>query len=146
MDYTPAPNIETTLKGHTLHDLRIDKGVQDDRVHLSTHDGKRFRSFDLYHSQDCCESVRLFDVQGDPTTLQLTTLEVKETIVGWNDGTDKPSSWPSDIPPPSESGTVTLFEIKGTRGSREVVVTLRWLGQSNGYYSESVSFVETTNA
>src|SRR2546428_443005 len=133
MDYTPAPNIETTLKDHILHDLRIDKGIQDDRVHISTHDGNRVRSFDLYHSQDCCESVRLYDVQGDPASLLIQKLaEVKETIIEWNDGTEKPVAWPTDIPRPSESGTVTLFEFTGSNGA---VVTLRWLGQSNGYYS-----------
>ena len=143
MDYTPAPNIETTLTGLSLYDLRIDKGINDDQVHLHTWcSQQRERQFDLYHDQDCCECVRLHDVQGRVDLLMRSPLvEVKETIIEWRDGGEQPVAWPADIPRPSESGTVTLFTLTATNG---VVVTIRWLGTSNGYYSESVSFVETT--
>ncbi len=91
------------------------------------------RSFQMYHSQDCCESVGVHDMIGDLNDLLDTPiLDVKEEI-----GSD----WPSDVPVPEyreSSFTWTIFTITTAKG----VVIIRWLGESNGYYSESVSFTE----
>ncbi len=134
MDYTPAPNIETTLPGLTLAAIK----VGDESVEMTTREG---RSFQLYHDQDCCESVVVHDTQGDPQALVGSPLtEVKERAVEWSDGGERPEGWPADIDRPSESGTVTTFTLTTAQGS----VVIRWVGESNGYYSESVSFVETT--
>ncbi len=124
MDYTPAPNIETTLPGLTLTE------VNDDLSAFSAGG----RSFTLDHNQDCCESVGVHDVKGNVSDLLNTPLlSVKEDIL---DG------WPEDVVEPSytESYTWTVFTFTTAKGS----VTVRWLGTSNGYYSESVSFAETT--
>lgn len=126
MHYSPAPNIETTLLGLTL--TVVDQS--DGEVILTTAD----RSFHLHHDQDCCESVTVHDVKGDLADLIGTPLlSVKETIS---------RDWPEDVPSREycESYTWTTFTFTTAKGS----VTIRWLGESNGYYSESVSFIETT--
>jgi hypothetical protein len=112
-----------TLKGKTL--ARIDR-VGDDRVNFETTDGEMFA---LYHSQDCCESVNLTEVIGDLNDLVDSPLLEAEETTGSNDGTH---------PDCSESYTWTFYKLGTIKGH----VTLRWLGESNGYYSESVSFAK----
>lgn len=133
----PAPNIELTLPGLTITDIR---NVDSDRIEIDTAEG---RSFILYHSQDCCESVRIDEVIGSFDTLVgYPLLEVKEEIMsgsnpsedGWPEGMDLPEWKP-------ESYTWTTFTFTTVKGT----VVIRWYGESNGHYSESVSFVETTH-
>lgn len=92
------------------------------------------RSFQMYHERDCCESVSVHDVVGDLAHLVDTPiLDIKEDIG---------AEWPKDVPAPDylDSYTWTIFTVTTAKG----VVVIRWLGESNGYYSESVSFIETT--
>ncbi len=124
MDYEPAPNIETTLPGLTLTAARQ---VDNDRIELEAGD----RSFALYHNQDCCESVVVDAIRGKLESLVGSPLtEVKETIESGEGGSL------------GESWTKTTY-VLATKKAR---VTIYWVGSSNGYYSESVSLVETTNA
>lgn len=84
--------------------------------------GRRFR---MYHYQDCCENVTIEDACGDVEDL------IGHPINGAEERTMKgPSRY--------ESSTWTFYELSTNRGS----MTLRWLGTSNGYYSEHVSFEE----
>ncbi len=103
---------------------------ESDVVEFSLEDGRRFK---LYHEQDCCESVRVESIQGDLSTLVGLVISVKEEV-----SSDKPA----DVPKPEYEGpdsetwtTVTMTTEKGT-------VVIRWLGSSNGYYSENVNFTE----
>lgn len=78
----------------------------------------------LYHSQDCCESVCVEEIIGDI-----------EDLVGWPlliaredhdaEGEELPNS---------ESYTWTFYNFATFKG----YVTIRFLGTSNGYYSEEV--------
>lgn len=77
----------------------------------------------MYHEQDCCEYVRVEDISGDLGDLV---------------GHQVRSAYASSGTSPS-SGTYTFYHIRSFGGS----VCIRWLGESNGYYSESVS-VEVT--
>ena len=77
----------------------------------------------LYHEQDCCESVLVEDVTGDPLSLYgaIVVSATERSQVG------EEGEW-------GESQTWTFYDVRTTQGD----LTLRWLGESNGYYSESV--------
>lgn len=88
--------------------------------------GTQFR---FYHSQDCCEHVSIEDVEGNLDDLigSPLTLAEEETSVNEN---------PPDAPPREyqDSFTWTFYRFATVKG----YVTVRWYGESNGYYSESV--------
>lgn len=100
-------------------------GAQEDsdEIIIETASGRRFR---FYHQQDCCESVDVRSVTGDLTNIigQVIT-DATETI--------KP-----DAEGYSDSATETTFVLTTEKGS----LTIFWVGESNGYYGEDVSFVE----
>ncbi len=79
--------------------------------------------YEMWHCQECCEYVRLIDVCGDVSDIiGNIVLKAEESTSNEPDGA-------------SESLTWTFYHIRTERGT----VTLRWLGESNGYYSESVN-------
>lgn len=100
-----------------------------ERVDLRTAD----ETFVMFHSQDCCESVEVEEVHGDIADLIGTPILLAEEA----ESTDAPEDWKSDYVP--ESATWTFYKMATVRGH----VTIRWLGESNGYYSESVDFART---
>jgi len=108
------------LKGKRIARV-VDCAPESDNVYFFCEDGARFR---MWHSQDCCESVSINDVVGDPADLIGLVVDAREES---HEATREESS---------ESGTWTFYIIQTDRGC----VTLRWLGESNGYYSESVNF------
>lgn len=115
------------LPGVTFASITMDDF--NDRIVFVTTDG---RTFSMHHDQDCCESVsvervagNLADLIGDPI------IAATETIVN----EPPPGSEVSD-----DSNTWTTFTLATAKAS----VTIQWHGSSNGYYSESVSFVENT--
>ena len=83
------------------------------------------RKFKMYHQQDCCELVYVADVCGDTSDL------VGARVISAEERT---------IESESDYGTMTatFYDIQTTSGS----VTIRWNGESNGYYSESVYIEE----
>jgi hypothetical protein len=99
-----------------------------DEVVFKSECGRQFR---LLHNQSCCETVELDDVCGDLSDLVGYPLLISEEV--------------SNIEPPNierewepESETWTFYKFSTVKGD----VTLRWHGESNGYYSESVDFEE----
>lgn len=85
---------------------------------------------EFYHEQDCCESVRIDDVCGDIQDLVGFPLLVAEEV------SNKESTLKADD---EESCTWTFYRFATKKG----FVVVRWLGVSNGYYSESVSYKMT---
>jgi len=75
----------------------------------------------MYHWQDCCESVYLEDVTGDPSDLIGGIVSVAEERTETRSGGYAVYEW-------------TFYTIRTSKGD----VDLRWYGSSNGYYSTSV--------
>ena len=77
----------------------------------------------LYHSQDCCESVMVEEIIGDIEDLENLPL----LIAREDSNADGPEL-------NEESYTWTFYNFATYKG----YVTIRFLGTSNGYYSEDV--------
>lgn len=73
------------------------------------------------HEQECCESVYIEDIEGDLKNLIGTPLVMAETYYHEADTYDG-------------SETYTYYTFATVKGR----VVIRWYGESNGYYSESV--------
>lgn len=97
-------------------------------VHDGTHylnDALIFESDDggyvFCHSQDCCESVRIEQIDGDLEDLQGSPLIIAEEASHRGSG-NYDEEW-------------TFYRFATTKG----YVTVRFYGVSNGYYSTAVS-------
>jgi hypothetical protein len=84
------------------------------------------------HHQDCCESVYIESIVGDIEDLVNTPILTAEESSG-----DTPADSNAK---PYESYTWTFYKFATFKG----YVDIRWLGESNGYYSESVSVEHTS--
>ena len=106
----------------------MEKGSEE--IIFNTECGRQFK---MFHMQYCGENVYLDDICGDPDDLigcEILHFE-ERTNRGDEDSEDKPSCY-------SGSFTWTFYDIQTSKGS----VNLKWLGESNGYYSEDVWFLE----
>lgn len=107
--------------------VRVEQ-VATDRLEFDAEDGSRYA---LFHCQDCCESVAIEDINGDLADLVgVPLLMADEATSG-----ERPADLPSlDYEPESQTWTFYKF------GTIKGYVDVRWFGQSNGWYSEGVSF------
>lgn len=105
-------------------------GAIGDEEMVFTDAGDRWVRF--YHSSDCCESVDINDIVGDVSDLVGSPIVLAEAVS--NEDPGKPSEY-------SESWTWTFYRFATVKGT----VTVRWLGESNGYYSESVAVATSEN-
>lgn len=111
------------LIGKTIKSVKED----GDRILFVCTDGS---AFEMYHMQDCCESVNIYDIKGKLDSLiGGAVIAAEEHVSG---------DWPAEVPTPDwvESFTWTTYVIQ----TDNAISVIRWLGQSNGYYSESVYF------
>jgi len=120
MEYT----VLNQLVGKTLKNIEVNRN--NDEIFFETDKGEKFK---MYHSQDCCESVTIEDIEGDledligsPLTMAEEAVSSDENPVGVN------------VPDYQESYTWTFYKFATIKG----YVTIRWYGESNGYYSEGV--------
>lgn len=117
---TPNTGWETRLTfGDLVGKTCLHVEVGDDFVAFVFLDGTIAK---MYHGQDCCESVTVEDVSGDVADLIGVPLLVCDERISHEEGGDH------------ESATWTFYTLRTIRGS----VDIRWLGVSNGYYSERV--------
>ena len=80
----------------------------------------------MYHEQDCCENVWLEDINGNVDNI------LNSEILRFDEKCKKDEvSEENDM-----SRTYTFYTIATIKG----YLDLRWHGESNGYYSESVDF------
>lgn len=93
--------------------------------------GECGRKWKLHHENDCCEHVRLTDIVGDVSDLEGAMIYHAEEVS--NDMIVAPSRGEDGY---QDSHTWTYYKLRTSKG----YVDLRWLGESNGYYSESVEF------
>jgi hypothetical protein len=112
------------LVGKTLTEA---KQVGDEEIVFVTTEGE---TFNLFHSQDCCESVVIESVTGDLADLIGTPILMADEATSG----DTPVGYKNEYEP--ESQTWTFYKLRTIKGS----VDIRWFGSSNGCYSESVSF------
>lgn len=108
-----------TLKGKT-----ISKITQEGNEKLSFYADSDI--YTLYHSQDCCESVEIESIVGDLDDILNSPILLAEEVIQADDDAD--------------SATWTFYKLSTIKGS----ITIRWYGQSNGYYSEGVNFIKTS--
>jgi len=107
------------LVGKTI--TEVVGGEGDDQIDFLTSDGEQYR---MLHYQDCCEYVSVEDVAGG----ELTDLVGETILEAYETSQEDPNA--------SESGTWTFYTIR----TMNHTLTIRWYGESNGYYSESVDF------
>lgn len=86
----------------------------------------------MFHSQDCCERVYIDDICGELDDLVGSPILMAEEVVNRDIDKKDDSDW---------SWTWTFYKLATQKG----YVTIKWYGESNGYYSESVYFEEKGN-
>lgn len=79
--------------------------------------------FEFWHIQDCCETVEIESIVGDLSDLVGAPLLMAEEVTKQEEVGQGSSTW-------------TFYKFATKKG----YVDVRWLGESNGYYSESVSY------
>ena len=97
------------------------KGIDASDVWFYCDDGTVYR---MFHYQDCCESVSIAQVDGDIADLIGAPLSMAE------------ESFESDEDYDYGSRGWTFYRFATVKG----YVTIRWIGESNGYYSIGVNF------
>lgn len=119
-------NSLSELVGEKLKEVvGLEKGSEE--VVFIAESGKAVK---LYHDQDCCESVDLADFESDLLDFSGATVISAEEVSSEESDTD----WGSQ--------TWTFYKVETDRGG----LWMRWLGESNGYYSENVDILAGTVA
>lgn len=114
----------TCLLGKTVKNIYIN---EDKEVifHVKTNNRFNDEVYKMFHEQDCCENVYLACIDGNLCDLIGEQLVVAECVSHSSETNDGSKTW-------------TFYRFATTKG----FVVLRWCGESNGYYSESVDIVK----
>jgi hypothetical protein len=102
------------LEGRTITEI-LGCEVNSDEITIRTSDSL---TFILYHDQECCEHVAIEDVNGDVKDMIGSPIIIAEEATNGD----------------CDSTTWTFYKLATVKGFLDI----RWCGNSNGYYSESV--------
>ncbi len=116
----PNARVIDSLIGKTI--VSIAGGAGDDELVMACANGSSIR---FYHQQDCCEHVIIDQIDGDVLDLIGRPILMAEEVTEQFDSNNG-----------YDSGTWTFYKFATDIG----YVTIKWLGTSNGYYSESVDW------
>lgn len=118
------------LVGKTLTEIKNN----DDKLIFIVDDGTQYK---MYHKQDCCESVSIEDINGDLEDLIRNPILLAEEVSNYEPVSEEDKQKTKEA---NEWGscTWTFYKLATIKG----YVDIRWFGQSNGYYSESVNFIQ----
>ena len=112
------------LIGKTLTKI---ENKDNEELIFECNDGTKYK---MFHYQDCCESVTIEDICGNLDDL------IGNPILRATEDTNSKSNSEGIKKEYQDSFTWTFYNISTVKGT----VTIRWYGESNGYYSESVDF------
>ena len=119
---------DANLKDLIGQTMRSVENVRNEELVFTTVEGRRYK---LHHYQSCCEDVSIESIVGD-----LADLVGEPILVAEESTSDKnPAGFTKEY---QESFTWTFYKFATRKG----YVDVRWYGESNGYYSESVYFSE----
>lgn len=125
MRYGDRIEVESLIGEVLTH---VDTDEKNSQIMLTTESGKIIK---IFHDQDCCETVSIEDTEGDWHNL------VGKVIVEATHESVKEGDPPPEYP---DSWTRTTLKF---RVSNATLIS-RWIGESNGYYSESVDIENIT--
>ena len=129
------------LVGKTLTEIKNDL----DEIIFIVDDGIQYK---MYHGQDCCENVFIDDINGDLNDLIGSPILLAEEV----SNEDFENAFASKFKKVEdsyfnkddegnyepESYTWTFYKLATIKG----YVNIRWYGESSGYYSEDVDFIQ----
>ena len=111
------------LVGKTIIEIKHTKDV----IYFYCDDGSEYR---LFHEYECCELVEVDDICGDLDDL------IGEIILVAEESCNQENPEGIVKKYQEKSFTWTFYKLATRKG----YVTIRWYGESNGHYSESVRF------
>ena len=100
------------------------KNINNGEIIFECDNGEKYK---MYHKQDCCEDVRVEDIEGNFNDLLNNQLIMAEEVSEGNETDWGTCTW-------------TYYKFATVKG----YATIRWYGESNGHYSEKV-YIEKVN-
>lgn len=126
----------SALKGKIIESI-IGLEAQSEHVKFCLANGA---IYDMIHEQECCESLWIADVCGDVADLIGSEILLAEDVSNDSkfDEDLKEENCGIDVDD-CDSYTWTFYKLSTIKGS----VTIRWFGQSNGWYCEVPQFYKS---
>lgn len=108
--------------GKTLKSVNVINNESNIKIMFEFEEGQKY---EMSHQQYCCEDVYIEDITGNMANLIGRELIMAEEVQEFGEKEDGTFTW-------------TFYKLATELG----YVTIRWYGESNGYYSETVDIEE----